>query len=69
VTSGSEALATIGTGDVLTGMIAALIARGMPAEAAARAAAYRHGLAGRVGDGLTTVTASGLVGEIGRWAW
>jgi len=69
VTSGSEALATIGTGDVLTGMIAALIARGMPAEAAARAAAYRHGLAGRAGDGLTTVTASGLVGEVGRWAW
>lgn len=69
VASGSAALATIGTGDVLTGMIAALIARGMPAEAAARSAAYRHGLAGRSRDGLTTVTASALVGEIGRWAW
>jgi NAD(P)H-hydrate epimerase len=69
VVSGSAALATIGTGDVLTGMIAALIARGMPAEAAGRAAAHRHGRAGRALGGLTTVTASGLVGEIGRWAW
>lgn len=69
VTTGSQALATIGTGDVLTGMIAALVARGMPVEAAARAAAHRHGLAGRALSELTTVTASALAGEIGRWAW
>ena len=69
VVSGSEVLATIGTGDVLTGMIAALIARGMPIEAAGRAAAHHHGLAGRALGRLTTVTASGLVHEIGRWAW
>jgi len=68
VASGSEALATIGTGDVLAGMVAALIARGMSAEAAARAAAYRHGRAGRALGALTTVTATGLLGEIGRWA-
>jgi NAD(P)H-hydrate epimerase len=69
VNSGSAALATIGTGDVLTGMIGALIARGVPPEVAARAAAHRHGRAGRSLGALTTVTASGLVAEIGRWAW
>jgi NAD(P)H-hydrate epimerase len=69
VTAGSEALATIGTGDVLTGMVAALVARGMPMEAAARSAAHRHGCAGRALESTTTVTASALVEEIGRWAW
>jgi len=69
VVSGSAALATIGTGDVLTGMLSALIARGMPPDAAARAAAHRHGRAGRALGAVTTVTASGLLAEIGRWAW
>ena len=68
VVSGTEALATIGTGDVLTGMVAALIARGMPPEAAARSAAHRHGRAGRALNALTTVTATGLLGGIGRLA-
>jgi hypothetical protein len=35
VTSGGPELATIGTGDVLTGMVAALIASGLDAETAA----------------------------------
>ncbi len=69
VNSGSAALATIGTGDVLTGMIAALLARGMSGEAAGRAAAHRHGRAGRSLEAVTTVTAPGLAAEIGRWAW
>lgn len=44
--TGSPALATAGTGDVLTGMIGGLLARGvLPLESAA-AAAYLHGLAG-----------------------
>jgi hydroxyethylthiazole kinase-like uncharacterized protein yjeF len=44
--TGSPILATAGTGDVLTGMIGGLLARGVgPAESAA-AAAYLHGLAG-----------------------
>ena len=44
--TGSPALATAGTGDVLTGMLGGLLARGAsPAESAA-AAAYVHGLAG-----------------------
>jgi NAD(P)H-hydrate epimerase len=44
----SPALATAGTGDVLSGMIAALIARGLNARAAAAAAVHAHTRAGRV---------------------
>jgi NAD(P)H-hydrate epimerase len=44
-TGGSE-LATIGTGDVLAGMIAAFIAGGVDVPAAAASAAYLHGIAG-----------------------
>ncbi|MFQ5948158.1 MAG: NAD(P)H-hydrate dehydratase, partial [Acidimicrobiia bacterium] len=68
VTSGGPELATIGTGDVLTGLVAALWARGLEGEAAARSAAYWHGVAGRSLAGRTTVTAEGLVEEVGRWA-
>jgi NAD(P)H-hydrate repair Nnr-like enzyme with NAD(P)H-hydrate dehydratase domain len=39
-------LATAGTGDVLTGMIGGLLARGLGATEAAAAGAYLHGLAG-----------------------
>jgi ADP-dependent NAD(P)H-hydrate dehydratase / NAD(P)H-hydrate epimerase len=44
--TGSPVLATAGTGDVLTGMIGGLLARGVPPQEAAAAAAYLHGLAG-----------------------
>ncbi|MEW5785428.1 MAG: NAD(P)H-hydrate dehydratase [Bacillota bacterium] len=44
--TGSPALATAGTGDLLTGLIAALIAQGLAPEEAAQAGAYIHGLAG-----------------------
>lgn len=46
-TSGTPALATAGTGDVLTGMIATLLSQGLSPVDAARAAAYWHGLAGK----------------------
>jgi ADP-dependent NAD(P)H-hydrate dehydratase / NAD(P)H-hydrate epimerase len=54
--TGSTALATAGTGDVLTGTIGGLLARGVDPSAAAWAGAYLHGLAGiaageRTGDG------------------
>jgi NAD(P)H-hydrate epimerase len=43
ILSGNSALAKAGTGDVLTGMIAGLIAQGVAPERAARAGAYLHG--------------------------
>ncbi|MBM2619217.1 NAD(P)H-hydrate dehydratase [Actinoplanes sp. LDG1-06] len=45
--TGTSALATAGSGDVLAGLLGSLLAGGLPAERAAVAAAYAHGLAGR----------------------
>ncbi|MGK5520270.1 NAD(P)H-hydrate dehydratase [Micromonospora sp. URMC 107] len=45
--TGTPALATGGTGDVLAGLLGALLAAGLAPERAAAAAAYLHGLAGR----------------------
>lgn len=45
--SATQALATAGTGDVLTGMIATLLSQGLTPVDAARVAAHWHGLAGR----------------------
>ena len=50
--TGSPALATAGTGDVLTGTIGGLLARGVEPFAAAWAGAYLHGLAGILAAGL-----------------
>jgi NAD(P)H-hydrate repair Nnr-like enzyme with NAD(P)H-hydrate dehydratase domain len=47
---GSPALATAGSGDVLTGVIGALLAQGMTTTDAARAGAYLHALAGEIAD-------------------
>jgi NAD(P)H-hydrate epimerase len=44
--TGNPALATGGTGDVLSGAIAALLAAGLPPFEAARLGVYLHGLAG-----------------------
>ena len=44
--TGTNALATAGTGDVLTGAIATLLAQGVSPLDAARAGAYWHGRAG-----------------------
>ena len=46
--SGTAALATAGTGDVLTGMIATLLAQGLAPIDAARVGAYWHGRAGQL---------------------
>ncbi|RLT09646.1 MAG: NAD(P)H-hydrate dehydratase [Planctomycetota bacterium] len=44
--TGNPGMATGGSGDVLTGLIAALLAQGMPAFQAAQVGAHLHGLAG-----------------------
>ncbi len=46
VPTGNPGLASGGTGDVLTGLIAGLAAQGLPPGLAARAGAFLHGLAG-----------------------
>jgi hydroxyethylthiazole kinase-like uncharacterized protein yjeF len=45
--TGTPALATAGTGDVLSGIIATLLSQGLAPVDAGRTAAYWHGLAGR----------------------
>jgi NAD(P)H-hydrate epimerase len=46
VPTGNAGLASGGTGDVLAGLVGALLGSGLPAPAAARAAAFVHGRAG-----------------------
>ncbi|SCL40885.1 yjeF C-terminal region, hydroxyethylthiazole kinase-related/yjeF N-terminal region [Micromonospora pallida] len=56
--TGTPALATGGTGDVLAGLLGSLLAAGLPAERAAALAAYLHGLAGREAARHGPVTAT-----------
>ena len=65
VDSGGPELATIGTGDVLAGVIAALLADGIDAESAARIGAYVHGVAGARLAKSGAVVAPDLVTEVG----
>jgi NAD(P)H-hydrate epimerase len=50
-TTGDPRLATAGTGDVLSGVIGALLAQGVPPVRAAAAGAWLHGAAGGLGAG------------------
>jgi NAD(P)H-hydrate epimerase len=63
VTAGDERLATAGTGDVLAGVIGALLAHRVPPFHAAAAAAWVHGRAARLGPAVGFV-ASDLPGLI-----
>ncbi|MHB8796982.1 MAG: NAD(P)H-hydrate dehydratase [Thermoanaerobaculia bacterium] len=68
VLSGNPGLATGGSGDVLTGVVGALLARGLPAWEAAMAGTYLHGLAGdlvRERRGEESLRASDLPDELG----
>lgn len=67
--TGNPGMATGGSGDVLTGMIAALLAQRLEAETAARVGVFLHGLAGdRVAARLGAVglAAADLVEELPR---
>jgi hydroxyethylthiazole kinase-like uncharacterized protein yjeF len=71
VTSGDERLATAGTGDVLTGMIAGLLALGVPAMQAAAAGAWLHGRAASTGPlhGLVASDLLRLVPDVIESLW
>lgn len=62
--TGNPGMATGGSGDVLTGVVLALLAQGYDAETAACLATYTHGLAGDIAfrkQGATGMTASDMV--------
>jgi ADP-dependent NAD(P)H-hydrate dehydratase / NAD(P)H-hydrate epimerase len=59
--TGSVALATAGTGDILSGVIGALLSRGMDAYEAARAGAWVHGRAAELWLEATGWPAESLV--------
>ena len=61
--AGDERLATAGTGDVLAGVIGALLASGVPPLRAAAAGAWIHGEAARLGPSIGLV-ASDLIDAI-----
>lgn len=66
--TGNPGMATGGTGDVLTGMIAAWLAQLLDAEAACKLAVYLHGMAGDLAeadDGEISMTSVDLAGHIG----
>jgi NAD(P)H-hydrate epimerase len=63
-TSGTPALATAGTGDVLTGVIAAFLAKGMDARTAAAAGAFAHGRAAELAPHHVGLVASDVVDSL-----
>lgn len=67
-TGATNALATAGSGDVLTGIIAGLIAQHMQPEVAAVAAVHIHGVAGRIAaetNGVYGTTAEDIADATG----
>ncbi len=67
--SGCPAMATAGSGDVLTGVLLAMLAHGYPAEKASIIAVYIHGMAGEMAaaeQGEYGVTASDIADNIGK---
>ena len=62
--TGTPALATAGTGDVLTGMIGSLLAAGMAPGLAAAVGAYVHGRAGQIAARGGALLATDLIAAI-----
>jgi hydroxyethylthiazole kinase-like uncharacterized protein yjeF len=66
-TTGTPTLASAGTGDVLTGAVAAMLSAGLPALDAAAVASFVHGLAAPIaGSARTGVLASDLARALPR---
>ena len=66
--TGNAGMATGGTGDVLTGVIAAWLGQLLDAEAACRLGVFLHGAAGDVAEareGQVSMVASDVVGHLG----
>jgi hydroxyethylthiazole kinase-like uncharacterized protein yjeF len=66
--TGNPGMATAGSGDVLAGMIGALVAQLLDAEAACKLSVYLHGVAGDLAEtalGDMSMIAGDLVGHIG----
>jgi NAD(P)H-hydrate epimerase len=67
--TGNPGMATGGTGDVLTGVVAAWLAQLLDAEAACKVAVYLHGLAGDLAaadEGEIAMTAGDVAAYLGR---
>jgi NAD(P)H-hydrate repair Nnr-like enzyme with NAD(P)H-hydrate dehydratase domain len=62
--TGTPWLATGGTGDVLTGMVAAYLAAGLTPLDAASVAAFVHGIAARLASDGSAVTAPDVVAAL-----
>ncbi len=65
--TGNPGLATPGTGDVLSGIIAAQLAKGLPATEAACLGAYLHGLAADLAAELEVGTEGMVAGDLLRY--
>jgi NAD(P)H-hydrate epimerase len=62
--TGNTGMATAGSGDVLTGIILALLAQGYSSEESAKIGAYIHGLAGDLAwekHGMISLTAGDII--------